>query len=282
MNLNLLKPGWLPGFFFATLFSLISFYSQAGNNPAALIIIIDDIGNNRSLGERTVNLPGPLNLAFLPHTPFARSLADKAHQSGHTVMLHTPMANKTDARLGPGAMTMDMDKHQWQQVLHDNLLAIPHVRGVNNHMGSLLTEQPDAMAAVMETLQQQGLFFVDSLTTANSVAQQQAIIHGLPNLQRDIFLDNDVAPMALKRQFDKAIKLAKRRGVAVVIGHPYPETLTLLETELGNLSQSGVQLHSAQQYLYDRLWKAVPSPSSRYQLQPFNLPALQSVDSTRH
>jgi len=282
MILNQVKPGWLPGFFFALTLLFTPLCSYAGDNPAALILIIDDIGNNRKLGQRTVNLPGPLNLAFLPHTPFARTLANSAYEAGHTVMLHTPMANKADAKLGPGGMTTDMDKQQWQQTLIDNLAAIPHVQGVNNHMGSLLTEQRDAMSAVMEALLQQGMFFVDSLTTPKSVASLQAKTTGLPHLQRDVFLDHVVTPEAIERQFNKAIKLAKNRGLAVVIGHPYTETLDFLEKKLGNLSQDGIALHSAQQYLYDRLWNDITTPASRYQLLPFDLPALQSANSEHH
>lgn len=269
------KLGWLPGFFFSLTLLLQSSNSQSGDTMANLIIVIDDIGNNRKLGQRTVNLPGPLNLAFLPHTPFAKRLAERAHQQGHSIMLHTPMANKNAAKLGPGGMTENMTTQQWRTILEDNLHAIPHVQGVNNHMGSLLTENSKAMATVMHTLQQRGLFFIDSLTTANSVARQQAQLAGLPNLQRDIFLDHDVTPEAISGQFNKAIKLAKQRGIAVVIGHPYPETLDFLEGKLDNLSQNGIRLHSAHQYLYDRLWKAVPTPSSRYQLQPFDMPVVQ-------
>jgi len=280
------KPGWLPGFFFAFFTLLLSAplvsATDADNNDVNLIIIIDDIGNNRKLGQRTLALPGPLNLAFLPHTPFARSLAEQAHNRGHSIMLHSPMANKNNAKLGPGAMTLDMDEQQWRQTLLDNIHAVPFVQGVNNHMGSLLTESPEAMSVVMNTLQQQGLFFVDSLTTARSVASQQAAAAGLPHLTRDIFLDHVVTPEAISRQFDKAVKVAKNRGIAVVIGHPYPETLQFLDEKLNHSGQHPIKLHSAHQYLYDRLWNAVPSPSSRYQLQPFKLPALQSANDRSH
>lgn len=272
------KPGWLPGFFFAFFTLLLSTHfvsaNAAENNDVNLIIIIDDIGNNRILGQRTLELPGPLNLAFLPHTPYARSLAEQAHQRGHSIMLHSPMANKNNAKLGPGAMTEEMDEQQWRQTLLDSINAIPFVQGVNNHMGSLLTENPKAMAVVMNTLQQQGLFFVDSLTSAYSVASQHAAAAGLPYLIRDVFLDHVITPEAISNQFDKAVKLAESRGIAVVIGHPYPETLQFLSNKLDNSNTHRIKLHSAHQYLYDRLWNEERSPSSRYQLQPFKRPAL--------
>ena len=272
------KPGWLPGFFFAFFIALLSatFASAtaADNSEVNLIIIIDDIGNNKKLGQRTLALPGPLNLAFLPHTPFARSLAKQARSRGHSIMLHSPMANKNNAQLGPGAMTSEMNEQQWRQTLLDNLEAVPLAKGVNNHMGSLLTENPKAMSVVMQTLQQQGMFFVDSLTTARSVASQHAAAAGLPYLTRDVFLDHVVSPKAISRQFDKAVNLAKSRGIAVVIGHPYPETLEFLEAKLNHSGQPPIKLHSAHQYLYDRLWNEVPGPSSRYHLKPFKQPDL--------
>lgn len=191
--------------------------STQQSSAARLILIIDDIGNNRILGQRTVDLPGPLNLAFLPHTPFARSLAEQSHRRGHEVMLHAPMANKNGAKLGPGGLTENMTPQQWQTTLLDNLHAIPHVSGINNHMGSLLTENPDAMRTVMTVLQQRGLFFVDSLTTPTSVARQQARQLGLPSLERDIFLDHVVEPDSIRRQFHKAVTLAKQRDRKSVV-----------------------------------------------------------------
>lgn len=237
---------------------------------AQLLVIIDDIGNNHALGQRTLQLPGPLNLAFLPHTPHARSLASEAYQHGHGILLHAPMANEQGAKLGPGGLYPDMDAATLQQTLRDNLAAIPHVQGVNNHMGSLLTQDPDAMAAIMPVIASTGLYFVDSLTSPHSVALQQAILAGIPALERDVFLDNDLSPTALQRQFAKAVARARQRGYAVLIGHPYPETLTFLQQALPALTGQQVHLQRIDQFLQQRLWQKfypLPSPPSRYLLQ---------------
>lgn len=271
----LMRPGSLFNTLLCSAFCFLLSPLAAAQATAKLILIIDDIGNNRQLGQRTVDLPGPLNLAFLPHTPFASRLAEKAHQAGHGIMLHAPMANKNNAKLGPGALTSEMTPQQWHQVLVDNISAIPHVSGVNNHMGSELTENPRAMRQVMRTLQQQGLFFVDSLTTARSIAAQQAQQAHLPSLKRDVFLDHSTEPQAIARQFRKAIQLAKQRGMAVAIGHPYPQTLHHLEQVLPTLAAQDIELVSARQYLYQQLWQQPLSVRSKYQLQPFRLPALQ-------
>lgn len=236
---------------------------------ATLLIIIDDLGNNRALGERTLALPGPISVAILPYTPFAKTLAQHAHRRGHGVMLHAPMANDHGAKLGPGALTADMSATQLQQVLADALHSVPFVTGVNNHMGSLLTRRHDSMRAVMQGLSSHGLFFVDSLTSADSVALQQALAQRLPALRRDVFLDHNINRTAIRRQFERAVELAQQRGYAVLIGHPYPESLKVLEQELPKLVQRGVMLQRVDQFLQQRLWQRWPSSArrSRYQLQ---------------
>jgi len=234
-----------------------------------LLLIIDDLGNNHHLGEQALALPAPVNLAFLPHTPFAAKLAESAYLSGHLVMLHAPMANEHGANLGPGGLTPDMDRHTMQQVLLDDLKSIPHVQGFNNHTGSLLTQNPDAMLWVMDIARQQKMFFVDSLTSPASVALKTAEAIGVPALERDVFLDNIRDENALRKQFEQAVALARHRGYAVLIGHPYPETLAFLSKELPSLNPREVQLSSIDQFLRQRLWSRLTSPDpapSRYLL----------------
>lgn len=232
-------------------------------SAAQLLLIIDDIGNNRLSGERALALPAPVNLAFLPHTPFAARLADSAWQQGHGIMLHAPMANEHQAPLGPGGLQAGMDQQTLQQTLIDSLNAVPHVQGMNNHMGSLLTQKADAMQWVMDIARERGLFFVDSLTSPRSVALAQAEQNGIPALERDVFLDNDKTPAALQRQFDQALRLARHRGYAVLIGHPYPETLDFLQQALPALNASDVRLTRVDDFLRQRLWARMSAPTSQ-------------------
>lgn len=237
--------------------------------PAQLLLIIDDIGYNRTLGERAASLPGPLNLAVLPHTPFSASIARQGWQQGHGIMLHAPMENDQGTDLGPGAMLSTMDKTTLQQTLTDNLNAIPNVQGLNNHTGSLLTQDPVAMQAVMEVAREKKLFFVDSLTSPNSVARKEAESAGLPTLTRDVFLDNDVSEEALQSQYDRALRIARNRGYAVLIGHPYPETIDFLQRELPQLATQGLQLTRIDHFFEQRLWSSMSTTTpdvSRYLL----------------
>lgn len=248
-----------------------------------LVIIIDDVGNNGPLGDRAVNLPGPVTLAFLPHTPHAARLARKAADSNKGVMLHAPMANATGAALGPGALTEHMSAEELSQTIRDNINAIPFVQGVNNHMGSRLTADQKAMRAIMPVIQQHGLYFIDSLTNPNSVAQAEARSLGIATDRRDVFLDNDRSLEGLVQQFEQAIDIAKRTGNAILIGHPYPETLDFLETVLPPfIADNDVRLIHASEHLQTDAWlqeeNATPYPMSRLGMQ-FILPNAKSADT---
>ena len=222
---------------------------------AQLVIIIDDIGNNYAQGNAMVELEGPLTLAFLPHTPHAQKLAKKAYLQQKEIILHAPMENSTAAPLGPGALTLELSKTDFQQTLSHAIESIPHIQGINNHMGSALTQDKQAMQWVMETLQEKQLYFIDSLTSPNSVAYQQAISQQLPALRRHIFLDNDKSPAALSRQWNKAIRIAKKTGRAILIGHPYDESHAFLAKQLPKLAAQSIELIPASQLLLQQAWQ---------------------------
>jgi hypothetical protein len=129
------------------------------------------------------------------------------------------------------------------RTLRANIEAVPHVSGLNNHMGSLLTQHPGTMAWLMQALGEHGdLFFVDSRTTSATVAQQLAGEFGIPSMSRNVFLDNEPAPEAVRKQFRQLLETARREGTALGRGHPYPATLAVLEEELAQLAGQGIQL----------------------------------------
>ena len=232
----------------------LSFFSTA--NSAQLVVIIDDIGNNYELGNAIVELKGPLTLAFLPHTPHSKSLALKAHQHKKEIILHAPMQNSRSAPLGPGALTLNLSKKEFQKTLSQDINSIPYVQGVNNHMGSALTQNKQAMQWVMETLKDKQLYFIDSLTSPKSVAYQQALNYQLPALRRHIFLDNDTSTPALTKQWNKALKIAKKTGRAILIGHPYAQSHAFLAKQLPKLAEQNIELIPASQLLLQQAWKA--------------------------
>ena len=216
-------------------------FSRTTASPR-IAIIIDDIGYNIPLGQRTVNLEGKITLAVLPKTPGAQLLAKAGFASGKEIMLHAPMSNFNEFDLGPGALTEDLSKSDFIRTLNEDINNIPHVVGVNNHMGSRLTTLKEQMSWVMEVLKERDLYFVDSLTNGSSVAYRTAKRLGLTSTQRDIFLDHNIDEAYISRQFQKLIKRAHNQGYAIGIGHPYPETLSVLERLLPTLKKHGVEL----------------------------------------
>ncbi|MCV4274099.1 divergent polysaccharide deacetylase family protein [Pseudomonas capsici] len=202
-----------------------------------LSLIIDDLGQNPARDSRTLALPGPVTLAIMPDTPHATEFARQAHAAGKTVMLHMPMEPAT----GPYAWHPGLPLPELESRLNAALLKVPYAAGINNHMGSRMTSEPVAMAWLMEELQRRHMFFVDSRTSAKTVAAAAAQRIGLASVSRDVFLDDERTAEAITRQLRIAIKLAHKQGSVVIIGHPYPVTLDVLERELPKLKAQGIE-----------------------------------------
>lgn len=226
----------------ATMMLAASLNVQAGQ--ARVAIIIDDLGYRLDVGQRAISLPGPVSFAVLPGAPRAAALARRAHESGKEVLLHLPLQANVDDNLDePIRIDLDMSREQLATSFEAALSSVPHVVGVNGHRGSLLTRHPGHMQWLMEEIRaREDLFFVDSYTTVHSVALQMATEAGVSALRRDVFLDPDPKPAAVKRQFERMKTLAKKRGFVVAIGHPYDATLALLEKELPKLGAEGIEL----------------------------------------
>ncbi|MBK4988715.1 divergent polysaccharide deacetylase family protein [Pseudomonas sp. S36] len=222
---------------------------------AYMSIIIDDLGQSTERDNRTLALPGPVTMAIMPDTPHATGFARQAHKAGKTVILHMPM----DPATGPYAWHPGLAMDELASRLDAALLKVPFATGVNNHMGSRMTSQPEAMAWLMGELQQRGLFFVDSRTSAATVAAAKAQAQSVAHVSRDVFLDDVRTTEAIAGQLQQGVALARRQGSAVLIGHPYPQTLEVLEREIPRLKQQGVELIELQQMVAERGNQAMPA-----------------------
>ena len=211
-----------------------------GDVPPTIAIIIDDMGHNLHEGKRLANLDQPLTLAFLPYRRHTDTLARLAHSREKEIMLHAPMANTRNFGLGPGGLTSEMDEQSVTTTLRRALQSIPYVRGVNNHMGSLLTQQLRPMDWVMKELYRYPVYFVDSRTIASSVAGDVAAAYQVPTLTRDVFLDHEQTEEFVDKQFRELIRRAKENGSAVGIGHPHTVTVDYLEKHLPLLDEQGI------------------------------------------
>jgi len=212
----------------------------AGARPAMLALIVDDIGYNLERGRRAIALPGPIAVAVLPFAPHSTRLALAADAASADVLLHEPM-QAMDAIAEPGMLTANMSDAALRDTFERALADVPNAVGVNNHTGSLLTSLRGPMRALMQALHEHGLFFVDSRTTPATVARDVALESGVPAVPRDVFLDHSVTARDIASEFERAVALARKRGHAVLIAHPYDESLAFLETALPTLAARGVE-----------------------------------------
>ncbi len=226
--------------------------SEPTNTPT-IAILIDDLGYKFKEDIRALALPGPVAYAILPHGPHTAKISAIAHKKGKDIILHLPMqAEVMDKNefLGPGALTLNMTREEFFKTLNINIRAVPNLIGINNHMGSLLTQHPGHMQWLMESIKNNGQFYVDSLTSDNSVAARLAKENNVPYLTRDIFLDHKQGRKYVRQQFLQLIKLAKRNGSALGIGHPHNSTIEVLANELQNVGKYGVKLVSIQSLVH--------------------------------
>ncbi|MCW8329592.1 divergent polysaccharide deacetylase family protein [Photobacterium sp. SDRW27] len=223
-------------------FSLLLGLLAHGNLHAArLAIVIDDLGY-RAMPAALSDLPAEVSISILPDTPFDLATAQKARQEQRDTLLHMPMQPQHRAPLELTTLTAEMTQDELQQTLRHALSRVPGAVAMNNHMGSALTQNIQAMDWVMAVLDEQGIYFLDSRTTAKSVALKQARALGIPALRRHIFLDHFQTQEFVQQQFKLAIKRAQRNGYAIAIGHPYPVTLATLEAQLPELEKHNVRL----------------------------------------
>lgn len=209
---------------------------------AYVAIIIDDMGHNFSRGKRAIALPAPITYSVLPHTRYTQQLASLAHKEGKQVMLHLPMSNLNRIAPGPGALTASLEKSEFLHVLATAIKDIPNVSGINNHMGSSLTQKAVQMSWLMKEIKNQGLFFIDSRTTEKSIATNIARLHRVKSSSRDVFLDHQPDAEAIDMAFRKLISLAHKKGTAIAIGHPHLATLSYLEKALPTLREEGIEI----------------------------------------
>jgi polysaccharide deacetylase 2 family uncharacterized protein YibQ len=213
-------------------------------NPALaadIALIIDDIGNKRQ-DAQAFELPSEVTFSILPHKPLSQLYSLRAEQQQREVMLHIPMESLNGNRLGPGGITSDMRPSLITQLLSEALLTVPNAVGVNNHMGSKLTQLTLPMSVTMEFLYKRGLYFVDSRTTRFSKAESIAKQKGVLSTKRNVFLDHVADYEHIDAQFKRLIRLAKKHGQALGIGHPYPQSMQYLKAHLPTLASQGIRL----------------------------------------
>ncbi|MFC1825910.1 divergent polysaccharide deacetylase family protein [Thermodesulfobacteriota bacterium] len=202
-------------------------------------IIIDDIGFDRKIAEKFLELNARLTFSLLPHTSMQKSFAAKAREKGFDIMLHLPMEPKEYPQVDPGAgvLLTSMSPDELIRQLKKNLDAVPGIKGVNNHMGSKMTTVSAQMYQIFTVLKQRGLFFIDSRTSPNSLCRPSARLFQIPFAQRDVFIDHIPETDFIRRQIDHLVHIAYEQGEAVGIAHPHTLTYNVLRQMLPDLAK---------------------------------------------
>jgi len=214
-------------------------------------IIIDDLGYDKKLAEKFSKLNLELTFSILPHSPFQDSIARLSKDKGLETMLHLPMEpiEYPAVNPGPGTLLTSMTPDQLIRQLKKNLKAVPYIKGVNNHMGSRMTADSSQMYQIFSILKKRGLYFIDSRTTAQTLCKPSARLFQIAFAQRDVFLDHRQDAQFIRRQIRGLIRIARRNGYAVGIGHPHLITYEVLREMLPDL-QKDVQVVPASKIVH--------------------------------
>ena len=207
-----------------------------------LAIVIDDLGNDRAQADSLFKIAYPLTISVLPHEANSGEIAEEAHRRGYQVMLHLPIASNAGDRDEAIELYPGMASAEVENTFAGMLDTVPYAAGVNNHEGSLGTADQKLMDELMPLLHQRNLFFIDSRTTVATVAETAAHAAGVAAARRNVFLDDEQAVPAIRKQFVLAIRDAREKGSALAIGHPHPETLEVLNEMLPEAERQGVRL----------------------------------------
>ncbi len=207
-----------------------------------IALVVDDVGYDLERAVELLNLNRVLTVSIFPKLRYSRHIAEIAHDKGYDVMMHLPMQPGAILRRNPGFVTSDMSEKELRKTLAEDLESIPYVVGVNNHQGSKMTRDPQAMARVAEFLVENGLYFIDSRTTPDSVAYKVAKNHGLRAAENDMFLDNEKDVAYIKGRLELLIERAEKKGKAIGICHVHPATIEALRQIFPVMEQRNIEL----------------------------------------
>ncbi|WP_168393412.1 divergent polysaccharide deacetylase family protein [Erwinia amylovora] len=251
---------------------LIAIAIASPASAAKLSIVIDDFGYRPAQEQQVLQMPAAISVAVLPHAPHAREMATKAHQSGHEVLIHLPMAPLSKQPLEKDTLRPDMSTEEIGRIIREAAAAVPYAVGLNNHMGSAMTSSLPGMQKVMRVLNHYHFYFLDSMTIGNSQATRAAAGTSVKVVKRRVFLDDSQNEADIRVQFTRAVRLAQHDGSAIAIGHPHPSTVRVLQQMLTTLPADinlvrPSQLLNATQHINPA---PLPADSKAHPLKPRN------------
>ena len=212
-----------------------------------LAIIIDDIGYDKNIAQKFLDLDAVLTFSILPHSTYDKRIAGMAHSKGFDVMLHLPMEPNEYPSInpGPGVLLTSMSPDQLINQLNEDLDAVPYIKGVNNHMGSKMTTIAPQLYQIFSILKKRSLYFIDSRTTVDTLCGPSARLLQIPFAQKDVFIDHIPEPDFIREQIHRLIKIAGSHGEAVGIAHPHTETYEILREMLPELKEKTILVRAS-------------------------------------
>ncbi len=211
-------------------------------NAPKMAIVLDDWGYNINNLPALNKMDVPMTLSILPHLRFSTQISNSLAGKKYEIILHMPMeAHNHTIRAEEKTIYTSMSDEEIRETLKGATASIPNLKGISNHMGSQATEDPRVMKIVMEELQKGKLYFLDSLVTSQSVAEEVSKQVGISFAKRSVFLDNHLDAEYIKGQLLKTAEKAKRNGSAIGIGHDRAVTLKVIQEVAPKLQEEGIQ-----------------------------------------
>ncbi len=211
--------------------------------PKKVAIVIDDLGGDLAFLQELINLKVPLTVAIIPELALAKESAELAERNNLEVIIHLPLEAFNHQTGGAeGLIRTSMSPVEVRQILERNLSILPSAKGLNNHMGSKATADESLMEIIISFLKDHDLYFLDSKTSSRSIAYELALKKKVPAAARHIFLDADEDRRKIPGRIVELFNLARKKGQAIGIGHPYPETLEALKTYLPKAADYDLQV----------------------------------------
>ncbi|HEX2664417.1 MAG TPA: divergent polysaccharide deacetylase family protein [Candidatus Acidoferrum sp.] len=225
--------------------------SKSDSSGPKLAIILDDLGGDRRVADEIFDLPYPLTLSILPNHEHSVEIAEEAERRGYQVMLHLPMQAVAREKPEEQELRPGMPAREVSKLVNQFLRNVPGAVGANNHQGSEATSDTALMRELMPVLRERHLFYIDSRTTAATVAYETAQKSQVRSAFRNVpFLDDVEEVGAVRKQLELALRGAREKGSAVAIGHPHASTLEALRDVLPKAQAEGVRLTFASELVH--------------------------------
>ena len=216
---------------------------EAINFSPKVAFIIDDLGYETEVAKKMMELEFPVTLSILPFLQYSEFIAEEGRKNNQEIMLHLPMeSSNSSVNHGPGAIKSYMSEEEIRQAVRDSILNFPYIIGVNNHMGSKITEDRKIMEIILEEIRELNLFFIDSMTSKNSIAYEVAQEMEIKSAVRSVFLDNENDMEYIKGQMLKVQETALREGEVIAIGHSRINTFYVLKRMVPELIKAGIEV----------------------------------------